>query len=224
MCLGQRGYIPVPLRTPSGWPYVSALCMASPLLLNHGPPLLPVICLTHSSCLCIPLLSLFRCSPFPKPPEATMLARAFDLIDLDPRKVQAKVLRSFISVLYFLIPSFIINIYRHFSTNASARSAPKQLGPTAYLDGLRGVAAFVVYIVRHFAFSTSKCHNKAITDSKTHWPVPLGLSLVSLAWVSTLEFNVSLLRHLTLDTLPSQASSWSSIPSHPRLQPKMGNC
>lgn len=50
------------------------------------------------------------------------------------------------SALVFLLPSFTVNLFR---PNAKGRPRPRVLHPTAYLDGLRGVAAFIVYIY-HF--------------------------------------------------------------------------
>ncbi|KAI1839924.1 hypothetical protein JX266_013872 [Neoarthrinium moseri] len=55
----------------------------------------------------------------------------------------------FCSVFSFIIPSFLVSLISHSRNGSSsaAQSTPKKpLHPTAYLDGLRGTAAFVVYI------------------------------------------------------------------------------
>ncbi|KAI1879513.1 hypothetical protein JX265_002467 [Neoarthrinium moseri] len=55
----------------------------------------------------------------------------------------------FFSVFSFVVPSFLVSLISHLrnGSSSSAQSNPKKpLHPTAYLDGLRGVAAFVVYI------------------------------------------------------------------------------
>lgn len=44
------------------------------------------------------------------------------------------------SLIFLLLPSFLINYYR-----PSAAMKPSSLHPTSYLDGLRGIAAFITY-------------------------------------------------------------------------------
>lgn len=53
------------------------------------------------------------------------------------------------SVLVFLLPSFVANRFR-----SGSAAKPKIIHPTSYLDGLRGVAAFIVYIY-HFSIMWS---------------------------------------------------------------------
>ncbi|KAF9872288.1 hypothetical protein CkaCkLH20_10115 [Colletotrichum karsti] len=48
-------------------------------------------------------------------------------------------------VLFTILPGFILSPIQYY-TCKSSRTTPKRLSPTAYLDGLRGVAAFTVYI------------------------------------------------------------------------------
>lgn len=43
-----------------------------------------------------------------------------------------------VSTLIFLLPSFIVNRFR--------KTTPSRIHPTAYLDGLRGIAALFVYV------------------------------------------------------------------------------
>lgn len=56
-----------------------------------------------------------------------------------------------ISTILFLLPSFVVEPLRNYSS-PSRPIAPKPLGPTAWLDGLRGVAALTVYF---FHWSTT---------------------------------------------------------------------
>ncbi|KAK1543927.1 acyltransferase [Colletotrichum paranaense] len=53
--------------------------------------------------------------------------------------------------IFLFLPTFFISPFNYFTTAPSRRPKPRKLGPTAYLDGLRGVAAFVVYIF-HFSY------------------------------------------------------------------------
>ncbi|CAJ2510023.1 Uu.00g059230.m01.CDS01, partial [Anthostomella pinea] len=50
------------------------------------------------------------------------------------------------SLLIFLLPSFITNLLRRKLRSTPEPSQPRIISPTAYLDGLRGVAALVVYV------------------------------------------------------------------------------
>lgn len=60
----------------------------------------------------------------------------------DPlQQVSSRTLPGWRSVALFLLPSFVSSYFR---PNTTAR--PKPLHDTAYLDGLRGVAAFIVYL------------------------------------------------------------------------------
>lgn len=61
----------------------------------------------------------------------------------DPfQQVSSRTLPSWASsTLFFLLPSFVSSYFR---PNPTARTKP--LHDTAYLDGLRGVAAFIVYL------------------------------------------------------------------------------
>ncbi|KAK3373349.1 acyltransferase [Lasiosphaeria ovina] len=55
---------------------------------------------------------------------------------------------------FFLIPSFvqarISRDHRRLSSSRAAAAAPERLGPTAYLDGMRGLAAFFVFFCHYF--------------------------------------------------------------------------
>ncbi|KAK1712893.1 acyltransferase family-domain-containing protein [Colletotrichum acutatum] len=53
--------------------------------------------------------------------------------------------------VFLFLPTFFISPFNYFTTPLGQRPKPRKLGPTAYLDGLRGVAAFVVYIF-HFSY------------------------------------------------------------------------
>lgn len=60
----------------------------------------------------------------------------------DPlQQVSPRNLPNWTSVAFTLLPSFVTSYFR---PNSTAR--PKRLHDTAYLDGLRGVAAFIVYL------------------------------------------------------------------------------
>lgn len=60
----------------------------------------------------------------------------------DPfEQVSSRNLPNWTSVAFILLPSFVTSYFR---PNSTAR--PKRLHDTAYLDGLRGVAAFIVYV------------------------------------------------------------------------------
>lgn len=60
----------------------------------------------------------------------------------DPfEQVSSRNLPNWTSVAFVLLPSFVTSYFR---PNSTAR--PKRLHDTAYLDGLRGVAAFIVYV------------------------------------------------------------------------------
>ncbi|KAL2875874.1 hypothetical protein SGCOL_008869 [Colletotrichum sp. CLE4] len=53
--------------------------------------------------------------------------------------------------VFLFLPTFFVSPFNYFTTSSAQRPKSKKLGPTAYLDGLRGVAAFVVYIF-HFSY------------------------------------------------------------------------
>ncbi|KAL0930382.1 acyltransferase [Colletotrichum truncatum] len=55
------------------------------------------------------------------------------------------------TILFMLLPTFILSPISHFCSRSTKLSPPKRLRPTAYLDGLRGVAAFTVYVY-HFTY------------------------------------------------------------------------
>ncbi|WYZ46064.1 hypothetical protein EsH8_IX_000289 [Colletotrichum jinshuiense] len=61
------------------------------------------------------------------------------------------VLISLKPLVYPLLPVFIISPINHFTTKPGDRPRQRRLSSTAYLDGLRGVAAFIVYIF-HFSY------------------------------------------------------------------------
>ncbi|KAK2022906.1 hypothetical protein LX32DRAFT_173191 [Colletotrichum zoysiae] len=56
-----------------------------------------------------------------------------------------------VGLLNAFLPSFITGTVKALTRKSGDRPKPTPLGPTAYLDGLRGVAAFVVYIF-HYSY------------------------------------------------------------------------
>ena len=53
--------------------------------------------------------------------------------------------------LRYLLPSYIISLYHRYSRHKPHQPPDRPLSKTAYLDGLRGVAALIVYIF-HFSY------------------------------------------------------------------------
>lgn len=63
-----------------------------------------------------------------------------------------------ISTILFLLPSFIVEPLRNYSSS-SRPTPPKPLGPTAWLDGLRGVAALIVWVFHWCLLWFTKAYN-----------------------------------------------------------------
>ncbi|KAJ4395808.1 hypothetical protein N0V93_000022 [Gnomoniopsis smithogilvyi] len=51
----------------------------------------------------------------------------------------------FVSTVLFLLPSFVVEPIRTYTASSGSTTRRPQLGPTAWLDGLRGIAALTVY-------------------------------------------------------------------------------
>lgn len=60
---------------------------------------------------------------------------------LAPTRPYSRIVNISVSIIIFLLPSFVASWF----WPSTAASRPRQLHPTAYLDGLRGVAALIVY-------------------------------------------------------------------------------
>ncbi|GJC78343.1 hypothetical protein ColLi_01181 [Colletotrichum liriopes] len=79
------------------------------------------------------------------------------------------------SFIFLFLPTFITCPITHFTTEPNDHAKTIQLGPTAYLDGLRGVAAFIVYVF-HFSylwFPQLRSGYGVSDDNKLFWQLPI---------------------------------------------------
>lgn len=84
---------------------------------------------------------------------------------LEPfQQISSRNLPNWTSIGFTLLPSFVSSYFRPNPT-----SRPKRLHDTAYLDGLRGVAAFVVYLHHtHMMYSMESLYGYGSKPGATH--------------------------------------------------------
>lgn len=83
----------------------------------------------------------------------------------DPfEQVSSRNLPNWTSFAFALLPSFVTSYFRPDST-----ARPKRLHDTAYLDGLRGVAAFIVYLHHtHILYSFDSLYGYGAVAGANH--------------------------------------------------------
>ncbi|KAF6794964.1 hypothetical protein CSOJ01_13580 [Colletotrichum sojae] len=74
-------------------------------------------------------------------------------------------------VMFLLLPAFLLGPINRFVLRRPSRAgaAAKRLGPTAYLDGLRGVAAFTVYIFHYGYLWMPKLRKGFASEPDNDW-------------------------------------------------------
>ncbi|KAI1335738.1 hypothetical protein F5Y15DRAFT_239710 [Xylariaceae sp. FL0016] len=95
------------------------------------------------------------------------------------------------SLLVFLVPSFLSNLRRKHAGGSHETS--EKVSPTAYLDGLRGVAALVVYVF-HFTYLWFPMLRKGYgsePDAHLFWQLPIVRILHSGRASVTIFFVIS---------------------------------
>lgn len=112
--------------------------------------------------------------------------------DLSWKRKYLSILISLKPFVFLFLPTFIITPINYFTTKPGQGPRPKRMGSTAYLDGLRGVAAFVVYIF-HFSYLwfPNLRSGYGVNDNKLFWQLPIIRALHSGRSSVTVFFVIS---------------------------------